>query len=213
MPTMSREFVAGESTKIGAKAQCPFCKTRLANDLAVGELAIALTGHKAGDWGKVASVTSGRGETNIVLNVDPSSLQITENLSRIRNLVCRLDDLALPRWLPPLRLQYLGQFEEFVHGFCVDLEVGAHFQWRDDAAAWLVTGIWYNMLPVSGNEVATAAVAHGLPSHFQAKLAELFDFGRDCLVGGAKRKPQKSRRKRGEVEDIFSDALRYSYRW
>ena len=210
---MWREFIVGESTKLGAGAQCPYCKARLADDLAVGELAIALTGNKAGDWGKVASVSRGRDETNIVLNVDPNNLQITESLSRNRNLVCRLDDLSLPRWLPPLRLQHLGQFEEFVHGFCVDLEVGTNFQWRDDAATLLVTGIWYNMLPVSGKEVATAAVAHGLPSHFQAKLGELLDFGRDCLVGGAKRKPQKTRRKRGEVEDIFSEALRYSYRW
>ena len=86
-------------------------------------------------------------------------------------------------------------------------------QWRDNVAAWLVTGIWYNMLPVSGNEVATIAVAHGLPSHFQAQLATLFEFGRECLVNGSKRNPQKVRRKRGDVERIFSDALRYSYRW
>ena len=213
MPSMWREFVVGESTRLGAKSHCPFCKARLAKEFAIGELAMALAGEYAGYWGKVSTVSYHKGDQNITLNVDHVNLQTTVSTSKKRNLICRLDDLDLPRWLPPLRLRYLSQFEEFVHGFCVDLEVGAHFQWRDDAAAWLVSGTWYNMLPVSGNEVATAAVAHGLPSHFQAKLAELFDFGRDCLVAGAKRAPQKVRRKPGEIEKIFSEALRYSYRW
>jgi len=103
--------------------------------------------------------------------------------------------------------------ERFVFSFCVASRIGADFVWRTEDVQWLVVAIWWNMLPVSAEEVSALAIGHGMPSHLQRRLEEAFDFGRGLLIVGNKRKPRPSWRRKDEISDHFLDALRRSYHW
>ena len=210
---MSFGIEANRATVLGAEAGCPFCRARTSRSPSPGDLVFALSGPSAGRSGKIATPAETARQNGVYIHFDYTNPEDSQFFSLENGLLIRLDQLSLPKWLPPLRLKFLSLFEEFIHQLCANSMVGRQYLWDEERVQIAIAQIWVNLIPVSGHEVAAAALAHGAPSHFQDRLEGLFEFGRGCLISGNKKKPQQTRRRDGEVADQFSQALRYSYHW
>ena len=211
---MLQKIALGRATFLGAKADCVFCKARENEHVfGTGDIVFVLGGPESGNWGRYSPNPMFPQREVLPIAFDSSRPSERTNVHGDRSLVAKLEHLCHVDWQPGLRLQYLADFEQYIVKFCSACFLGNAFFFSEEAAQLLVVEIWHHQLPVTGKDVAKAAVAHGMPSHFQDQLITAFEFGRGCLINAGKRKPVRNRLDHDDVMGKFNQALRYCYRW
>jgi hypothetical protein len=106
-------------------------------------------------------------------------------ITRGLELYLPAEAFSVPAWMPGLSMEDAYNLHEAV--LC---GLDPCTESPKAAIAQAVTmACWSGRLPLSGQEILPFLTAHGMPSHLDESLGELFDFGRSVAVSVGGRKP------------------------
>ena len=172
----------------GVESECPFCIARHITNYRSGDRAVMLMGSDSGRLLTYRAQSEG-----MVVELFEWDDEAGSRLRLMREhwLTLPLEIITVPFWLPNLSLRNCFILDELAVWFRTKCAAGKGFHWQDDWVVEIVRTIWRRRLPVTATELSRVFIAHGLPSMFQSRFEELFDFGMSTLIAAEGRKPLK----------------------
>ncbi len=177
--------------RIAASNGCPFCIARLAPAPEIGQRAVLINGSNSGRIVEVSEAFASLRWTGRFL--DPVGDHVSETGGSDAYLLAPLPFLPVD-WLPHLSIRESFWLDQLAVEMCQTGLSTGNFVWRDEYAVEFAGAVWELRSPVTADEAISCLAAHGLPSIFHDRFADVFDISLKALVSARGRPCQKNRR-------------------
>lgn len=180
-----------KAAQIAADNGCPFCIARVSTFPKDGQQALIVNGVNSGRVVRLVGAGSffgWRGRVDVLANEPREEIVGYEH-----------DFLAAIPFMPVDWLSHLSIRDSFIVDqlaveFCERGLSAGNFVWNTERAVKFASEIWAQRIPITIEEAVSCVAAHGLPSLFHDRFAELYKVSLMALKAACGRSAIKKRR-------------------